>query len=134
MINKLAYQDIDTGSSQTNTSGIFGKIEPPEALKKLYPGGGPEGMIVLFNNILKLLVVGAGIWALFNFILAGYEFMGAAGDPKKVELAWAKIWQSMVGLLIIAGSFALAGLLGLLLFGNATAILKPVIYGPGAIE
>jgi len=124
-MNKLAKDDI------------FGEVTPPQALRKIYPGGigreagGPEGMIILFNNILKLLVIGAGIFALLNFILAGYSFMSAAGDPKKVELAWAKIWQSMVGLLIIAASFALAALIGKLLFGSTTAILSPIIYGPG---
>jgi hypothetical protein len=110
---------------------IFGGVTPPVALEKISPGGDPGGMIILFNNILKLLVIGAGIFALLNFILAGYSFMSAAGDPKKVELAWAKIWQSMVGLLIIAASFALAALIGKLLFGSTTAILSPIIYGPG---
>ena len=114
--------------------GIFGKIIPPEAIRGLTPtgleAGDPSGLIVLFNNILRLLIVIAGIYALLNFILAGYAFMSAGGDPKKVELAWAKIWQSMVGLFIIVGSFALAALLGLILFGSARAILSPKIYGP----
>ena len=57
--------------------------------------------------------------------------MNAGNDPKKIELAWAKIWQSMVGLLIIVASFALAALIGLILFQDASAILKPAIYGPG---
>ena len=131
MINKLAYQDIGGGSSQINTGGIFDNIKVPEVIERFSSGGGPEGMIVLFNNILRLLVVGAGIFALINFILAGYSFMNAGNDPKKIELAWAKIWQSMVGLLIIVASFALAALIGLILFKDATAILKPAIYGPG---
>jgi len=117
-------------------SKIFGDIEVPEALKGFIgstgTAGHPEGMIILFNNILRLLVVAAGIFALINFILAGYSFMNAGTDPKKMELAWAKIWQSMVGLLVIVASFALAALIGLILFGRADAILKPAIYGPGA--
>ena len=116
-------------------SKIFGDIEVPDVLKGFNPGGEaghPEGIIILFNNILRLLVIGAGIFALINFIIAGYSFMNAGTDPKKMELAWAKIWQSMIGLLIIVASFALAALVGLILFGRADAILKPVIYGPGA--
>lgn len=131
--NLLAAVKIDGG--QGENSGIFGTINPPEAIKKLTPtgkeAGDPSGLIVLFNNILNLLVVVAGIYALLNFILAGYAFMSANGDPKKVEAAWGKIWQSMVGLFIIAASFALAALMGKLLFGNAQAILQPTIYGPG---
>ena len=110
---------------------FFGTIDPPEAIKKFSPTGDPSGLIILFNNILRLLIVGAGIYALLNFILAGYAFMSAGGDPKLIDKAWAKIWQSLVGLLIIAISFALAALLGQILFGSPTAILNPKIYGPG---
>ncbi len=111
---------------------IIGKITPPPGVINYGDGSGnPSGLIMLLNNILRLAIIVAGIFALFNFILAGYSFMTAAGDPKKVELAWAKIWQSMVGLLIIAGSFALAALVGWLVFKDPKAILQPVIYGPG---
>lgn len=109
---------------------FFGTINPPEAIKKFSPTGDPSGLIVLFNNVLRLLIVVGGIYAFLNFIIAGYSFMSAGNDPKKIDLAWAKIWQSMIGLLIIAISFALAALLGQLLFGSPTAILQPKIYGP----
>jgi len=108
------------------TDKIFGPINPPSFISKE-----PSGLITLFNNILRLLIVLAGIYVLLNFILAGYSFISAGGDPKNIEKAWGKIWQSMVGLFIIAASFALAALLGKILFGDSTAILKPKIYGPG---
>lgn len=110
---------------------IIGKIKVPEAIQSLSPEGSPSGLITLFNNILRLLIVIAGIYALLNFILAGYDFISAGGDPKKIDAAWAKIWQSLVGLLIIVISFLLAALIGKLLFGSADAILNPKIYGPG---
>jgi len=109
---------------------IFGPIEPPEAIKKFSPTGDPSGLIILFNNLLRLLIVGGGIYALINFIIAGYLFMSAGNDPKKIDYAWAKIWQTMVGLLIIAVSFVLAMLISKILFGDARAILEPKIYGP----
>jgi hypothetical protein len=108
---------------------IFGKITPPSFISE-----NPSGLITLFNNLLRLLIVGGGIYALLNFIIAGYSFMSANNDPKKIDLAWAKIWQSMVGLLIIAISFALAALLGQILFHSPTAILNPKIYGPGGTQ
>jgi hypothetical protein len=113
---------------------IFGNITNP--LQQINPGGGygelsEGGLINLLNNILRLMVAVAGIWAFLNLILAGYQFMSAGGDAKKVEEAWGKIWQSLVGLLIIVGSFVLAAIFGYLLFGDAAAILNPKIYGPG---
>jgi hypothetical protein len=114
---------------------FFGRIENP--FKKLgVPAYGQDvgpdfGLIVFLNNILKLVVVIAGLFAFFNVIIAGYQFMTAMGDPKGITSAWNKIWQSLVGLVLVAGSFVLAAIFGWLLFGDATAILQPKIYGPG---
>jgi len=88
------------------------------------------GFIKFFNNLIRLLIVVGGLWAFLNLVLAGYSFLGAGEDPKKMEGAWAKIWQSMIGLLFILGSFVLAAIFGYLLFGDPRAILNPKIYGP----
>jgi len=108
-------------------SDFFGTISPPENLKY---SPEPSGLVSLLNNILRLAIVVGGVYALLNFIIAGYQFMSSNGDPKLINLAWAKIWQSLVGLLIIVGSFALAGLLGYILFKDPMFILKPKVYGP----
>jgi hypothetical protein len=117
-------------SSAPSSGGVFGKITLPKMFKygELTSSGG--GLIAFFNNIIRLLIVIGGIWAFINLILAGYGFLGAGEDPKKMEAAWQKIWQSMLGLLFILSSFVLAAIFGYLLFGNPTAILKPRIYGP----
>lgn len=112
---------------------IFGEIKPPPAIEKYIPYGGEgkvPGLVTFLSNIVKFAIIIAGLYAFLNLILAGYGFMSADGDPKAVEKAWAKIWQSLVGLLIIAGSFVLAAIFGWLLFGDPSAILIPKIYGP----
>ena len=110
---------------------IFGEgIKPPDFIST-NPLGNNNSMLTLLNNILRLLIVVGGIYALLNFVLAGFQFIGAGGDPKKIEAAWGKIWQSIVGLLIIVASFALAALLSKILFGDYKTILNPTIYGPG---
>jgi hypothetical protein len=115
-----------------DATSIVGTVKNP--LPKAYQGvttaqGG--GLILFLTNILRFVFVAAGIFAFINLILAGFQFMGAGGDPKAVEKAWGKIWQSLLGLIIVVGSFALAALLGYLLFGKADFILSPQIYGPG---
>ena len=110
---------------------LIGNIELPSTFRYggiANPGGGLVGFI---NNIIRLLIVVAGLWAFFNLILAGYGFLSAGDDPKKIASAWAKIWQSMIGLLFIVGSFVLAAIFGFLLFDDPTIFFKPVIYGPG---
>lgn len=85
------------------------------------------GVITLLNSILKLAFIVGGIWALLNFIIAGYGFMSAGGESKEITKAWDRIWQSFMGLLFIVGSFLLAAIAGILLFKDATAILNPTL-------
>ena len=114
---------------------FFGRIENP--FKKLGvdvygQDVGPNfGLILFLNNVLKLVIVLAGVFAFLNVIIAGYQFMTAMGDPKGITSAWNKIWQSLIGLVLVVGSFVLAAIFGWLLFGDATAILQPKIFGPG---
>jgi hypothetical protein len=109
-----------------STDSIVGTINPP-------PGSVTytiAGIVPFLNNIIKFLIVLAGVYVLFNIILAGFQFINAGGDPKNVEKAWNKIWQSVLGLIIVAGSFVLAVIFGYLVFGDPMAILSPKIYTP----
>lgn len=104
----------------------FGQIRPPVAIQNLGTAeGGALGKIL--NLFLNLLIVGAGIYALINFILAGYAFMSAGDDPKKVQGAWGRIYQTVIGLLFTAGGFLLAAIFGKLIFGDYSALLRPSI-------
>jgi len=98
-----------------------------EGFKGLREGG----LTIFINNILKLLIVGAGIYAVINLVLAGYAFMSAGDDPKKVAGAWAKIWQTLLGLAFAAGAFVLAAIFGQLIFKDPGALLQLRIFGPG---
>lgn len=106
----------------------FGEITNPISGGSLGPNG---GLIALLNNVLRLVFIGSGIYAFIQVIIAGTGFMTAGGDAKKIEQAWNTIWQSLLGVIIIVSSIAIAALLGLLLFGDYKAILQPKIYGPG---
>ncbi len=105
---------------------LFGTIAPPITN---YPTD-ISGITVFFTNILRLAFVVAGIWAFINFILAGYSFLTASGDPKKLAAAWQKIYFSIIGLAVLAASFILAGVIGYVIFGDVLFILRPKIYTP----
>jgi uncharacterized membrane protein YphA (DoxX/SURF4 family) len=108
---------------------IVGTITNP-ALPAPYQNIAGGALTLFLTNILRLMFVAAGIFAFFNLVVAGFKYMNAAGDPKALNAAWAKIWQSLIGLLIIIGSFAMAVIFGQLVFGNPGFILNPKIYGP----
>ena len=107
----------------------FGQVELPQGLSAY---GNDSGIAFgkLIQFALRGLIVVAGIYALFNLVLAGYSFMSAGDDSKKVAGAWAQIYQTIIGLAVAAGSFVLAAIFGQLLFGSWDFLLKPVISTP----
>jgi hypothetical protein len=109
---------------------IVGQVTSPltGAYKTIGSGG---GIVLFFTNIIRLAFVGAGIYAFFNFIYAGFQYISAGGDSKTLNAAWERIWQSLLGLVILVASFALTALVSQLIFGDPTMILNPKIYGPG---
>jgi hypothetical protein len=112
-------------------SSPFGPIKLPSTIEEKYQGGAPGGAIgTLLNIILRSLIVFAGLYALINLVAAGYAFMSAGDDPKKVAGAWQKIWQTLLGLAFTAGAFVLAAIFGQLLFDDPTFILNPSLPTP----
>lgn len=109
---------------------IFGQVGVPPGVEK-FSGGNLAGLAIFLNNVLKFAIFGAGVWAVFNILFAGYAFYTAGDDTKKVTAAWGKIWQSLLGLAIAAGSFVLAAIFGELLFNDPNALLQIKIFGPG---
>jgi len=103
--------------------GIFGNIVNPTT----YTSSGGSGLFTFLSNILKFVGVIGGIYMIIQIIMAGFDYISASGDTKKTEIAWAKIWQSILGLVIISSAFIIAGLVGRFTGIN---ILKPTIYGP----
>lgn len=112
----------------STATDIVGTVTNP--LPKAYQGIASGGLILFLTNILRLVFVVAGIYAFLNLVVAGFQYMNAGGDAKALTAAWDRIWQSLLGLVLVVGSFALAALIGYLLFGDAGFILSPKIYGP----
>jgi len=96
-----------------SAAGLFGTINNPTA----YKGAPGEGLFDLLSNLFKLAGVVAGIIFVIQIIV----------DTKKTEVAWGVIWQSIIGILIIASAFVFVSVIGRLTGIN---ILSPTIYGP----
>ena len=107
----------------------LGTVSPPVPVSQ-FGGGALEGIPLFLNIILKTLVMGASIFALINFVLAGYAYMAAGGEPKKIQDATSKITMTVIGLVVVASSFTIAAIIGKLLFGNYNALLQVQIFTP----
>jgi len=112
--------------ADATTDSIIGTVSNPLPYADVRGGG----LVLFLSNILRLVFVVAGIYAFINLILAGFGYMSAGGDSKALTKSLDKIWQTLLGLAVIAGSFVLAAIFGYIMFGNAMFILQPAIYGP----
>jgi hypothetical protein len=106
---------------------FFGQLEPPPGVE--HYGEGTGSLIVFLNNILKLVIFAAAFIALLNLLISGIEYIGSSGNPETAKRASSRIWMSLLGLVIVAGSILIAALIGLIFFGDSRAILFPNIPG-----
>lgn len=108
-----------------NIDKIFGVIKPPDWM----PKGEPIDLLVSILNVgLNLTMIIAGLVTLINFIRAGYTFLTAGADPKKLEEAQNIIKWSGVGLLIVVMAPLAAAIIGYIVFNDPMAIIQPKIY------
>ena len=108
----------------------FGTIDAPEYINTV--GDLKDGGVVkIMNNILKTAMVIAGLWSFINLIIAGFTYITSGDNPEEITKAGQRIYMSIIGLVIVVGSFTLAAIIGWIIYKDASAILSPKIYGIG---
>lgn len=100
---------------------VFGTINKPISYAGL-EGGGLSNFI---SNLLALLATLGGLFVFINFIIAGYQYLSANGNPQNIANAGNKMLYSVIGLVIIAAAFVIASIVGLVFFGDAGYLLSP---------
>lgn len=66
----------------------------------------------LISGIIGFMTIAAGIWFMFEMLFAGYEWISAGGDAKKLEGARQRITHGFMGLLIVVGAWAILAITG----------------------
>lgn len=105
---------------------IFGKITPPPGT----PAGVTDpqtGLVRILNVGLNIVLIAAGLFVLFNLIIAGYNYIFSNGDPKKVGEANLRITYTIMGLALVVLTPLIAGVIGIVIFGRWDAVLNPDI-------
>lgn len=77
------------------------------------------------STILPNIFVVAGVIIFFFIFLGGFTMITSAGNPEKQKEGSQMITGAVLGFVIIFGAFWIAQLIGLVLMGNAQAILRP---------
>ena len=97
-----------------------GTINPPT-------GGGDysTGLVPFINGGIRLIFVGLGLYALVEFILAGYHMINSQGDSKNLDKAKKMITNSAIGLVILTMTFIFGAVIGTVFFGRWDFVLDP---------
>ena len=109
MINKLQKFGVATTavvSSLMTAATVFAQI--PSAIE---PGTGySKDFGLMINSILSIVMVVALLLVLLYLILGGIEWITSGGDKGKTESARNKITSAIIGIIILAASYALVTL------------------------
>ena len=86
-----------------DVGSIFGTIAPPTGTPA---GGNPiAGIGRLFSVAIQLVIVVAAIMTLIQLLLAAIEWIGSNGEKEKLAKAQLKIFNAVVGLLLVIIAF-----------------------------
>lgn len=107
---------------------ITGKlIAPPGVEQYIQKSSDDIALIFFLSNMIRVFTIVAGVFVVFNVILAAFFFLNSSGDASAYEKARIQVTQSIIGLLIIIMSYTLTGIVGLVFFGDAAIFLNPKI-------
>lgn len=120
------FNNITTVIHAANDTDIVGTIDTPPGVGNYQDASGADiGIIYFISVLINVFAVVAGVWVIFNVILAGYIYLTSSGDSGNHEKARTQITNSVIGLLLIVMSYTIGGLIGLIFFGDASFILRP---------
>jgi len=104
--------------------GVDKQIETAQASGAIQ--GNENALLFFVSNLLKIGTIIAGLYVLFNILLAAYDLLSSQGKAEAYKKVRDKVTMSVVGLFIIVIAYTIGGLLGLILFGDAGYLLNPV--------
>ena len=90
----------------------FGAIQDLAFPHFAFKGGGLGAVI---SSLLPYVFSAAGILLLLFLLIGGFQLMFAAGDPKRVQGAWAKITNALIGFVIVFLAYWITKLLATIL-------------------
>lgn len=78
------------------------------------------------SSIIGIMTIFASIWFLFQILYAGYEWISAGGDTKKIADSRSRFTHAFMGLVIVVGAWSLLAVAGQF-FGYNTLVDPDVL-------
>lgn len=114
--------------AQETPEEIVGEIAVPRGVDVYTDASGADiGIIFLISNLIRFFIILAGIWIIINFILAGYQYITGGGKSDVHSKVKDRFTMSAIGFVIMIAAYAIAALVGLIIYGDPSFILSPTI-------
>lgn len=95
---------------------------------KLLPTGFATDITALITSLLSIAIAAVALLVFFYLIWGGLEWIMSGGDKSKTEQARSKIMAAVVGLIIVAASYAVVQLLVRFLgYPSLTAVFEGIV-------
>ncbi len=106
--------DVPGAGITPKTGDVFGKIQPPDALKGLVAKdpSGTGGLSTFFSNLIALFYSIAAIVLVFMLVWGAWDWLISGGEKEKIEGARNKIIYAIIGIILFAVAFAIIQILG----------------------
>jgi|SRR3989344_1018916 len=92
---------------------IFGKVQPPEALKPLVAEkSGAAGISLFLNNSITLIYTVAAVVFVFMILWGAFEWLSSGGNKESIDSARKRIVNAIIGIVLFAIAFALLKVIG----------------------
>lgn len=108
-----------------------GKIAPPPGVRNYQANSGlgddTPAIIFFLSKMILFITVVAGLWTLFNVLMAGLHYITGGGSSESTTKVRNLLASSVIGLLLILSSYTIGGLIGYVFFGDAGYLLNPTL-------
>lgn len=115
-------------------TAILGGIYRPAGVRYYSSSNGSYtdiGIINFISRMLRILTIICGVWFMINMIYAGILFITSSGDTAVFGKFKDSLLYSIIGLAVLATAYLVAGLIGVIFFGDAGFIIRPTLIPAG---
>lgn len=98
---------VFAGTAKTNTDTPLGKLQNVAVDGGYNKTTDETSFSVILGTVVSVFLSLLGIIFIILIILAGYNWMTAAGNEEKVSKAQDTLWRAVIGLIITVGSYAI---------------------------
>jgi hypothetical protein len=109
----LSLFPSDGGGTSSGSNSLFGKIDPPTGLFSGDPAAAAGSLLTLG---IRLFFIFSGVTALIYMLRGSFDWITSGGEKEKISAAQQRIFNAIVGILLLVAVLAIVATLEQLVF------------------